>query len=125
MVSLMGSYEIPKIEVQLSGNLTAVSGTAIGSQANVPLPQGTRTIYLDSPGSKYRTPEEKFMHVRLTKIMFRNAHRRVELTGEVKNALNEMGTPSIRSQIYNNANFLVTNTYPEPRQLRFFARVFF
>ena len=29
-----------------------------------------------------------------------------------------MGTPSIRSQIYNNANFLVTNTYPEPRQLR-------
>ena len=54
------------------------------------------------------------MHVRFTKILFRNAHRRVELTGEVKNALNEMGTPSIRSQIYNNANFLVTNTYPEP-----------
>jgi len=125
MVSLMGSYEIPKIEVQVSGNLTTVSGTAIASQANVSLPQGTRTINLEPSGSKYRTPVEKFMHVRFTKILFRNAHRRVELTGEVKNALNEMGTPSIRSQIYNNANFLVTNTYPEPRQLRFFARVFF
>jgi hypothetical protein len=125
MVSLMGSYEIPKIEVQLSGNLTAVTGTAISSQANVSLPQGTRTINLDSPGSVYRTPTEKFLHVRFTKILFRNAHRRVELTGEVKNALNEMGTPSIRSQIFNNANFLVTNTFPEPRQLRFFARVFF
>ena len=121
----MGSYEIPKIEVQVSGNLTTVSGTAIASQANVSLPQGTRTINLEPSGSKYRTPVEKFMHVRFTKILFRNAHRRVELTGEVKNALNEMGTPSIRSQIYNNANFLVTNTYPEPRQLRFFARVFF
>jgi hypothetical protein len=125
MVSLMGAYEIPKIDVQLSGNLTAVSGTAISSQANVSLPQGTRTINLESPGSKFRTPVEKFMHVRFTKIMFRNGPRRVELTGEVKNALNEMGTPSIRSQIWNNANFLVTNTFPEPRQLRFFARVFF
>jgi hypothetical protein len=125
MVSLMGAYEIPKIDVQLSGNLTAVSGTAIASQANVSLPQGTRAINLEAPGSKFRTPVEKFMHVRFTKIMFRNGPRRVELTGEVKNALNEMGSPSIRSQIWNNANFLVTNTFPEPRQLRFFARVFF
>jgi Carboxypeptidase regulatory-like domain len=125
MVSLMGSYEIPKIEVQVSGNLTAVSGTAISSQANVSLPQGTRAINLEAPGSTFRTPEEKFMHIRFTKMMFRNGPRRLELTGEVKNALNEMGTPSIRSQIYNNANFLVTNTYPEPRQLRLFARFFF
>jgi Carboxypeptidase regulatory-like domain len=125
MVSLMGSYEIPKIDVQLSGNLTSVSGTAISSQANVALPQGTRTINLEASGSKFRTPVEKFMHVRITKMLFRSGPRRVELTGEVKNALNEMGTPSIRSQIWNNANFLVTNTFPEPRQLRFFARVFF
>jgi hypothetical protein len=125
MVSLMGSYEIPKINVQLSGNLTAVSGTAISSTANVSLPQGTRAINLEAPGSRYRTPQEKYMHVRFTKMMFRNGPRRVELTGEVKNALNEMGTNSIRSTVWNNANFLVTNTFPEPRQLRFFARVFF
>jgi hypothetical protein len=126
MVSLMGSYEVPKIAVQVSGNLTAVSGTAIASQANVTgLPQGTRTINLDSPGSVYRTPEEKYLHVRFTKILLRNGPRRFEVTGEVKNALNEMGTTSIRSQIFNNANFLVTNSYPEPRQLRLFARLFF
>lgn len=125
MVSLMGSYEIPKIEVQLSGNLTAVSGTAIASTANVSLPQGTRAINLDAPGSKYRTPQEKFMHVRFTKIMFRNGPRRLELTGEVKNALNEMGSPSIRSTVFNSSNFLLPNTYPEPRQLRLFARWFF
>ena len=125
MVSLMGSYEIPKIEVQVSGNLTAVSGTAIASQATVRLPQGTKTINLDSPGSVFRTPEEKFMHIRFTKMMFRSGPRRLELTGEVKNALNEMGSTSLRSQIYNNANFLVTNTYPEPRQLRLLARWFF
>jgi hypothetical protein len=126
MVSLMGSYEIPKIAVQVSGNLTAVSGTAISSTANITgLPQGTRAINLDAPGAIYRTPEEKYMHVRFTKIMFRSGSRRLELTGEVKNALNEMGTTSIRSTVFNNANFLVTNSYPEPRQLRLFARLFF
>jgi hypothetical protein len=112
--------------VQVSGNLTAVSGTAISSTANITgLPQGTRAINLDAPGAIYRTPEEKYMHVRFTKIMFRSGSRRLELTGEVKNALNEMGTTSIRSTVFNNANFLVTNSYPEPRQLRLFARLFF
>ncbi len=125
MFSLMGSYEIPKIQVQLSGNLTAVSGTAIASQTTVRLAQGTRTINLDSPGSVYRTPQEKYMHVRFTKMMFRNGPRRLELTGEIKNALQELGSTSLRSQIFNNANFLVTNTFPEPRQLRLFARWFF
>jgi hypothetical protein len=125
MFSLMGSYEIPKIEVQVSGNLTAVSGTAISSTANVALPQGTRAINLEAPGSVYRTPNEKYMHVRFTKIMFRSGPRRLELTGEVKNALQEKGSPSIRSTVFNNPNFLVTNTYPEPRQLRLFVRLFF
>jgi hypothetical protein len=125
MLSLMGSYEVPRIAVQVSGNVTLVSGIAIGSQANITLPQGTRTIYLDAPGDIYRTESEKFAHVRLTKIMFRNGPRRLELTGEIKNALQTLGSTSLRSQIFNNANFLVINTYPEPRQLRLFARVFF
>jgi Carboxypeptidase regulatory-like domain/TonB dependent receptor len=125
MFSLMGSYEVPRVGVQVSGNLTAVSGTAIPSQTTVRLAQGTRTINLDAPGSVYRTAEEKFMHVRLTKMMFRSGPRRLELTGEVKNTLNEIGSPDIRSSIFNNANFLLANTYPEPRQLRLFARWFF
>jgi hypothetical protein len=121
----MGSYEIPKVDVQVSGNLQAVAGTAIASTAQVNLPQGRRTINLESPGSVYRVGAQNFMHVRFTKFLFRSGPRRLEVTGEVKNALNEMRTTSIRSTIYNNANFLLTNTYPEPRQLRMFMRWFF
>ena len=54
MFSLMGSYEVPKIAVQISGNLTAVTGTAVASTAPVRLPQGTRSINLEAAGSKYR-----------------------------------------------------------------------
>jgi hypothetical protein len=125
MLSLMGSVEIPKIDVQVSGNLQAVAGTAISSTAQVNLPQGRRTINLEAPGSVYRVGPQNFMHLRFTKSLFRTGPRRLEVTGEVKNALNEMRTTSIRSTIYNNANFLLTNTYPEPRQLRMFLRWFF
>src|SRR5262249_19251438 len=69
MFSLIGSYEIPGIAVQVSGNLTAVSGAAVASTAPVQLPQGTRSINLEAPGSKYRTESEQYMHVRFTKIL--------------------------------------------------------
>jgi hypothetical protein len=125
MFSLMGSYEIPRIGVQVSGNLTAVSGSSIASTAPVRLPQGTRSINLEAPGSKYRTESEHFMHVRLTKILFREGPRRLELAAEIKNALQEQGSPNIQSTVFNAPNFLLTNLRPEPRQLRLFARWFF
>ena len=125
MISLMGSYEIPAIAVQISGNLTAVSGTAIASTAQVRLPQGTRTINLEAPGTKYRTDGEQFLHLRFTKILFRRGPRRIELAGEIKNALQEQGGTNIQSTVFNAANFLLINERPEPRQLRLFARWFF
>ncbi len=125
MFSLMGSYEIPGIGVQVSGNLTAVSGSSIASTAPVRLPQGTRSVNLEAPGSKYRTEREDFMHMRLTKILFREGPRRLELAAEIKNALQEQGSPNIQSTVFNAPNFLLTNLRPEPRQLRLFARWFF
>jgi hypothetical protein len=125
MISLMGSYEIPTIAVQISGNLTAVSGTAIASTAQVRLPQGTRAINLEAPGSKYRTEGEQFMHLRFTKMLFRRGPRRLELAGEIKNTLQEQGGTNIQSTVFNAANFLLINERPEPRQLRLFARWFF
>ena len=125
MFSLMGSYEIPGIDVQVSGNLTAVSGSSIASTTPVRLPQGTRSVNLEAPGSKYRTEREDFMHMRLTKILFREGPSRLELAAEIKNALQEQGSPNIQSTVFNGPNFLLTNLRPEPRQLRLFARWFF
>lgn len=125
MFSLMGSYEIPGIAVQISGNVTAVSGTAVASTAQVRLPQGTRSINLEPAGSKYRTANEEFMHVRITKMLFREGPRRLELAAEIKNALQEQAGPSVQSTVFNARNFLLINERPEPRQLRLFARWFF
>jgi hypothetical protein len=131
MFSLMGSYEIPKIGVQVSGNLTAVSGTAISSVAQVRLPQGTRAINLEPAGEKYRTEFEQFAHLRISKFLFREGARKLEMAVEFKNVLNEQGAPDIVTNVlYNTAGqlqstFNQTSLYPEPRQMRLFARFMF
>ena len=124
MFTLMGSYEIPKIEVQVSGNLIDVQGAAFGSQVRVRLPQGRRSIYVEPPGS-FRTGHESILHFRVTKILFRDGPRRVELTGEVRNGLQEEHRRSNRSRILGSPTFGQQSRFPDPRQLMFLAKVFF
>src|SRR4029077_4422732 len=92
--TLFGSYEITRVERQGAGNLAAVSGTPYAPQVLVNLPQGRRSINIDVPGS-YRTPSETFLQFRMTKILFRTNSRRLELTGEVRNALQETDSRSL------------------------------
>jgi len=131
MFSLMGSYEVPKIGVQVSGNMTAVSGTAIASVAQVRLRQGTRAINLEPAGSKYRTESEQYAHLRISKFLLREGSRKLEVAVEFKNLLNEQGAPDIITNVlYDTAGrrqttFNQTSLYPEPRQMRLFARFMF
>lgn len=122
--TLFGSYEVPKIEVQVSGNLSAVQGTPYASQAQISLPQGRRAVNLVAPGD-YRTPTETYLQFRVTKILFRREARRVELTAEVRNALQETGSRSISSRILGSPTFGQPASWPDPRQLLFLGKVFF
>ena len=127
MVSLMGSYEIPKIAVQVSGNLTSVSGTAIASRRTSPACRRDANSQPAFAGfAVYRTPQ-RTVHARAVHedhVPERPATLRADGRGEER-AERAGHYVDSESQIFNNANFLVTNTFPEPRQLRLFARVFF
>jgi TonB-dependent receptor-like protein len=122
--NLFGSYEVPRIEVQVSGQLAAVNGTPYAPQVLVNLPQGRRSINVDVPGS-YRTPTETFLQFRVSKILFRTDHRRVELTGEVRNALQETDSRSIITRNVASPDFGKPAAWPDPRQLQLLAKVFF
>jgi hypothetical protein len=89
------------------------------------LPQGTRSINLESSGTKYRTAPETYMYLRVSKFLFREGARKLEVAGEVKNLLQEQDASTIGSTVYNASNFLATDLLPEPRQLRLFARFMF
>ena len=123
--TLLAQYEIPVIGTQFAANLRVFSGNAISSQTRLALPQGRRTIWLEEPGSKFRTPRQEYLHLRITKILFRQAARRLELTAEIRNALQETGSPSIASLVFDASNFLDPSSYPSPRQMRLMARMYF
>ena len=124
MFNMFGSYEIPKVEVQVSGQLAVVSGVPYAPQVLVRLPQGNRSINVDDPGA-YRTGTENWLQFRVTKILFRQGTRRVEVTGEVRNALQNLDSRSLVTRNVASPDFGKYSVWPDPRQMLFLAKVFF
>jgi len=124
MLTLTGAYDVPKIDVQFSGNLVAVQGTPYAPIVQIALPQGRRSINIQPVGS-YRGPTEKHLYFRVSKILFRREQRRIELSGEVRNALQDTTNQTRITTVYGNTNFGLQSSWPDPRQLLLRARIYF
>ena len=124
MLTLTGAYEIPKIDVQFSGNLVVVQGTPYAPIVQIALPQGRRSINIQPVGA-FRGPTEEHLYFRVSKILFRREQRRLELSGEVRNALQDTANQTRVTTVYGNANFGLQSSWPDPRQLLLRARVYF
>jgi hypothetical protein len=57
--------------------------------------------------------------------MFKSDRSRLELSGEVRNALQGTALQSRVTTVYGNANFGLQSSWPDPRQLLLRARVYF
>jgi hypothetical protein len=119
-----GSYNLSRFDLQFSGNLIVLQGTPYAPTAQIRLPQGRRSIRLDVPDAD-RGPTEKHLSVRVTKILFRNSTRRIELSGEIRNVLQDTGNQSRITTVYGDPNFGLQSSWPDPRQLLLRARVYF
>jgi hypothetical protein len=119
-----GSYNLQRFDVQISGNLIVLQGTPYSSIVQVRLPQGRRSIRLDAPDA-FRGPTEKHLSIRVSKIMFRSAARRLELSGEVRNLLQDTNNQTRITTVYGDPNFGLQSSWPDPRQLLLRARVYF
>jgi hypothetical protein len=119
-----GSYEIPKVAVQVSGNLTLTQGRPHGAQFQVRLAQGQRNIYFEAPGS-YRRPNQQWLHFRVNKILFRRASRYIEVGAELRNALQQTNADSLITQVFTSPNFGLPSAYATPRQMMFRVRGYF
>jgi hypothetical protein len=121
-----GSYEIPRAEVQIAANLMALSGTPYTRQASIALPQGRRNINIEPADGTYRVPAQRLLYIQFTKLLFRTATRRIELTGELANALQDKGYLSVASQVFNASNFgAPSGAYNQPRRLSLIAKMYF
>jgi hypothetical protein len=124
MLTMAGSWDLPRVDVQVSGNLIAVQGTPYASVVQPSLPQGRRSINLEVPGA-YRGPTEKHLYLRVSKILFRTDQRRLELSGELRNVLQDTANQTRVTTAYGNASFGLQSSWPDPRQLLLRARVYF
>ena len=124
MFGLTGAYEIPKIETQVSSNLSIVSGFPHGAQLQVRLPQGRRRIYFTPPGA-FRRQNESWLILRVSKMLLRDGARRLELGVEMKNLLQETAGRSLASEVFLSPNFGVQTRTPHPRLLMLRVRAYF
>ena len=124
MLTVTSSYDVPRIGVQLSGNLVVVQGTPYAPVIQVSLPQGRRSINI-APLDSFRGPTEKHLYMRVSKILFRSELRRLELSGELRNALQDTANQTRVTTVYGNANFGLQTSWPDPRQLLLRARMYF
>src|SRR5260221_10617524 len=58
VTNAQASYLIPTIDLQVATNIALASGQPYGASQNVSLPQGTRAIFIQPPGT-YRTPFQR------------------------------------------------------------------
>jgi hypothetical protein len=123
LFSASGSYEVPKVEVQVSASYTATQGRPYGAQFQVRLPQGQQNIYFQSPGD-YRRENEHWLHLRFQKVLRKGVHR-LELGAELRNALQETSIGSLITSVFTSPNFGKQSSWAIPRQLLFRVRAYY
>jgi hypothetical protein len=117
-------YQVPRLDVQVAGQLMAITGTPYAPQALVTLPQGRRSVNIE-PAGNYRLPNVKLLYVRFTKTLFRHGDSRLELATEIANALQDKGHSSIVSRNFYSTTFGQGSAWMEPRRMYFMAKVWF
>ena len=122
--TLSGSYEIPKVEVQVSGNLALTSGRPYGAQFQVRLPQGQRNVYFEAPGAYYR-PSQQWLHLRINKILFRRGpHRHRAGRRAPERAARKTSIDNLITSVFSSPNFGKAAQWATPRQLMFRVRAY-
>jgi hypothetical protein len=119
------SYQIPKIEAQVSGNYLGTSGYTYAPQTTVRLPQGTITVNVAPPDRTYTLPFQNNVDMRIAKDILKFGRRRVELTLAVENVLQSKAVISIVSQNMFAATFGQPSSYVKPREAYLVWRVYF
>ena len=120
---MSGSYEIPKVEVQVSGNLALTSGRPYGAQFQVRLPQGQRNVYFEAPGAYYR-PSQQWLHLRINKILFRRGPTASSWAPSSGTRLQETSIDNLITSVFSSPNFGKAAQWATPRQLMFRVRAY-
>ena len=128
MFTANGSYEIPRIDVRVSGQYQNISGRAYAPVASVVLPQGRRDIKIVAAGEEgaFRAPRTNVVNLRIDKVLSFGGQRKLELIANIINAL-QSTAPSTGFATFNffSPTYAVPTSWVQPRQMYLGTRINF
>ncbi|HTI37740.1 MAG TPA: TonB-dependent receptor [Vicinamibacterales bacterium] len=122
MFRLMGTVDVPRTGVMVSGNLQYFSGKPWAATALVRLPQGDQRILLEPLGSR-RLSSQTLLDLRVSKIVSIGGANRIEAMFDVLNALNDTAEEALANDNRYNPLFGKPTVFVDPRRVMLGVRL--
>jgi hypothetical protein len=124
MLRVQGNMEIPGVGIVAGANFQYLTGTPYTALANVTLPQGVRTIYIEPFGSRRLSSQELF-DLRVSKSFPLGSERSVEVLVDILNTLDDTAEEGVATQNFFSPNFAVGTNFVPPRRAMLGVRLSF
>ena len=124
MLRAQGNIEIPRLGILVGGHFQYLTGRPYTAFANVTLPQGTRSIYIEPFGSR-RLSSQELLDLRVSKSFLMGPTGRVELLVDIFNVLNDASEEGVATQNFFSPNFAAGTNFVAPRRAMVGARLSF
>ena len=116
------SWEVPRIGIQVAGNLQFLSGKPWAATTQISLPQGDQRILLEPRGTR-RLPSVTMLDLRVSKTVPLGDLGRVELLMDVLNAFNQATEEGLASDNLYSPTFGQPTVFVDPRRVMLGARL--
>jgi hypothetical protein len=114
MLRVMGSVDVPRLDISLAGNVQHFSGKPWAATTQMALPQGDQRILLETRGTR-RLSSQTLVDLRVSKTM-RVKSVRMELLVDLLNLLDETAEENLATDNLFSPNFAVPSAFVDPRR---------
>jgi hypothetical protein len=122
MFRLMGTVDVPRTGLAVSGNLQYFSGKPWAATALVKLPQGDQRILLEPLGSE-RLSSQTLLDLRVSKIVPIGSANHIEMMLDVLNALNDTAEEALATDNRYSPLFGKPTVFIDPRRVMLGVRL--
>jgi outer membrane receptor protein involved in Fe transport len=116
------SWQVPRIGMQVAGNVQYYSGKPWAASTQVALPQGDQRILLEPLGTR-RLPAQTLLDVRFSKTIAFSGLGRIELLLDVLNTFNRATEEGLATDNLYSPSFGVPTVFVDPRRVMLGARL--
>jgi hypothetical protein len=115
MFRVQAALEIPRVDVLVGANFQHLSGQPFAASANVRLPQGSRPILLEPPGTR-RLESQTLLDLRVSKIFRFGRTGKLELLADVLNVFDDSAPIRYVTSNFYSPSFADPTLYVHPRR---------